>query len=40
MAKWEPIDINQVDRDDIEDVHGDWGDDFKNNLEVRYNRLK
>ena len=35
MATWEPIDISQFDRDDIEDVHSDWGDDFNNNLEVR-----
>ena len=35
MAKWEPIDISQFDRDDIEDVHGDWGDDFRIDLEVR-----
>ena len=40
MATWEPIDITHFDRDDIEDVYGDWDDDFKNNLEVRYNKLR
>ena len=40
MATWEPIDITHFDRDDIEDVYNDWGDDFKNNLEVRYNKLR
>ena len=40
MATWEPIDISQFDCDDIEDVHGNWDDDFKNNLEVRYNKLR
>ena len=40
MAKWKPIDISQFDRDDIEDVYGDWGDDFNNDLEVRYNKLR
>ena len=40
MATWEPVDITHFDRDDIEDVYGDWGDDFKNNLEVRFNMLK
>ena len=40
MAKWEPIDISQFDRDDIEDLHNDWDDDFKSNLEMRYNKLR
>ena len=40
MASWEPVDITHFDRDDIEDVYCDWGDDFKNNLEVRYNKLR
>ena len=40
MASWEPVDITQFDRDDMEDVYGDWGDDFKNNLEVRFNKLR
>ena len=40
MATWEPIDISQFDRDDIEDVHNNWGDDFKNDLEERFNRLR
>ena len=39
MATWEPIDITHFDCDDIEDVYGGWGDDFKNNLEVRFNKL-
>ena len=37
MATWDPVDI---DHDDIEDVYGDWGDDFKNDLEVRFNKLR
>ena len=40
MATWEPIDITHFDRDDIEDVYGEWDDNFKNNLEERYNRLR
>ena len=40
MATWEPINITHFDRDDTEDVYGEWGDDFKNNLEVRFNRLR
>ena len=40
MAAWEPIDITHFNHDDIEDVYGDWGDDFKNNLEVRSNKLR
>ena len=40
MAKWEPIDVSQFDHDDIEDVQGDWGDDFQTDLEVRYNKLR
>ena len=40
MATWEPIDATQFDRDDIEDVYGDWGDDFKNNLEIRFNKQR
>ena len=40
MASWEPIDASQFDRDDIEDVYGEWGDDFKSNLEIRFNRLR
>ena len=40
MATWEPIDITHFDRDNIEDVYGDWGDDLKNDLEVRFNRLR
>ena len=40
MATWELIDITHFDCDDIEDVYGDWGDDFKNNVEVRFNELR
>ena len=40
MATWEPIDITHFDRDDIEGVYGDWGDDFKNDLELRFNKLR
>ena len=40
MALWEPIDIGQYDRDDIEDVYGEWDGDFKNDLEERFNRLR
>ena len=40
MASWEPVDITHFDRDDMEDVYGDWDNDFKNNLEVRFNRLR
>ena len=40
MATWEPVDITHFDRDDIENVYRDWGDDFKNNLEVRFNKLR
>ena len=40
MATWEPIDITHFDHDDIEDVYGDWGDNFKNDLEVRFNKLR
>ena len=39
MATWEPVDVGQFDRDDIEDVYGDWRNDFNNDLEVRFNRL-
>ena len=40
MAKWEPIDISQFDRDDIEDVYSGLDDNFMNDLEVRYNKLR
>ena len=40
MAAWDAVDVSQFNHDDIEDVHGDWGDDFKNDLEVRYNKLR
>ena len=40
MATWEPIDITHFDHDDIEDVYGNWGDNFKNDLEVRFKKLR
>ena len=40
MALWEPIDVSHLDRDDIEDIHSDWGDDFKNNLKMRCNKIR
>ena len=40
MDMWEPIDVSQLDRDDIEDIHADWDYDFKNDSEVRYNILR
>ena len=40
MASWEPIDISQYDRDDIEDVYSEWDGDFKSNLEIRFNELR
>ena len=40
MVTLELIDTAHFDRDDIEDVYGDWGDDFKNNLEIRFNKIR
>ena len=40
MASWEPVDIGQFDCDDIEDIYGEWGDDFKINLEIRFDRIR
>ena len=40
MDLWEPVDVSQLDRDEIEDLHADWDDAFKSNLEVRYNKLR
>ena len=40
MASWEPIDISQFDRDEIEDVYNEWDNDFKSNLEIRNNKLR
>ena len=40
MDLWEPVDVSQLDRDDIEDLHAEWDDDFKSNLEIRYNKLR
>ena len=40
MATWEPVDITHFDHDDMEDVYDDWGDNFKNNLEIRFNKLR
>ena len=37
MASWEPVDIF---RDDTRDAYNEWDDDFKGNLEVRYNKLR
>ena len=39
MDSWEPVDISQFDRDEIEDAYDEWDGDFKNDLEVRYNNL-
>ena len=40
MASWKPLDISQFDYDEIEDVYDGWDDNFKNDLEVRYNKLR
>ena len=40
MATWESVDVSQFDRDDIEDMRSEWDDNFKNDLEVRYNKLR
>ena len=40
MALWEPIDVSRFDRDEKEDLHNDWDDNFKSNLEMRYNKLR
>ena len=40
MASWEPIDISQFDRDDIEDIYDEWDDDFKSDREIRNNKLR
>ena len=40
MATWEPIDITHFYHDDIEDVYSNWGDNLKNDLEVRFNKLR
>ena len=40
MALWEPVDVSKFDRDEIEDLYNDWDDDFKSNLEMRYNKLR
>ena len=40
MASWKPVDVSQFDRDDIEDLHYEWDDAFKSNLEMRYNKLR
>ena len=37
MATWEPVDIN---RDDMGEEYDKWDDDFVNDLEVRFNRLR
>ena len=38
MATWEPVDIDQTDRDDLEDDK--WDDDFVKDLEIRFNKLR
>ena len=40
MATWDPVDVSHLDRDDIEDLHAEWDDGFKTNLEMRYNKLR
>ena len=40
MASWDPVDVSQFDRDDIKDLHDEWDDNFKSNLEIRYNKLR
>ena len=40
MATWEPIDISQLDRDEIEGEYHEWDDNFKSDLEIRNNRLR
>ena len=40
MATWEPTDVSQFDRDDMEDLYGEWDDDFKSILEMRYNKIR
>ena len=37
MATWEPVDIN---RDDMGEEYDKWDDDFMNDLEIRFNRLR
>ena len=37
MASFEPVDI---DLDGTGDAHDEWDDDFKSNLEMRYNTLR
>ena len=37
MATWEPVDI---DRDDMGEEYDKWDDDFVNDLEIRFNRLR
>ena len=37
MATWEPVDIN---RDDTGVEYDKWDDDFVNDLEIRFNRLR
>ena len=40
MASWDPVDISQFDRDEIKDVYDEWDADFRNDLEVRYNKIR
>ena len=40
MDSWKAVNVSQFDRDEIEDMHEEWDDDFMNDLEVRYNKLR
>ena len=36
----EPVDIDQIDRDEIGEEDNVWGDDLMNDLEIRFNKLR
>ena len=40
MASWKPVDANQFDRDEIEDVYDEWDDALKSDLEIRSKQLR
>ena len=40
MASWDPVDISQFDRDETKDVYDEWDADFRNDLEIRYNKIR
>ena len=40
MTSWDPVDVSQLDRDEIKDLHADWDDAFMSNLEIRFNKLR